>query len=72
MIQDDVLAGNPQQEPVPKHDQSLFFISLLHYCNSSPEHCHAVTFFQGPLVLLTLEVFLARLDNVDQPRRIIA
>src|SRR5712692_4378111 len=37
LIQNDVLAGNPQRKPVPQHDRSLFVVSLLDHCDSATE-----------------------------------
>ena len=62
LIQNDVLAGNPQHQPVPQHDQSLFVVSLLDHCDSATEHCHAVALFQGALPLAADVVLLACLD----------
>src|ERR1019366_9744307 len=70
LIQDDVLAGNPQHEPVPQHDQSFFVVSLLDHCDSAIEHCHAVALFQGALPLAADVVLLACLDQVLQSRRV--
>src|ERR1035437_1482307 len=62
LIQDDVLAGNPQHEPVPQHDHNLFAVSLLDHRDTATEHCHAVALFQGALPLAADVVLLACLD----------
>lgn len=51
LIQDDVLAGNPRHEPASQHEQNLFVVDLLDHCDSVTYHHHAVTLFQGALLL---------------------
>src|ERR1035437_7931956 len=70
LIQNDVLAGNPQHEPVPQHDHNLFVVSLLDHCDSATEHCPAVTLFQGALPLAADVILFAGLDQVVQSRRV--
>jgi hypothetical protein len=43
LVQDDVLARNPQQFTIPENQARLFFISLLDNSDSPPEQCHAIT-----------------------------
>src|ERR1019366_2723080 len=70
LIQDDVLAGNPQHEPVPQHDQGLFVVSLLDHCDSATEHCHAVALFEAALPLAADVILFSCLDEVVQSRRV--
>src|ERR1035437_1270415 len=62
LVQDDVLAGDPQRKPVPQHDHDLFISSLLDHCDSATEQCHAVTLFQGTLPLAADVILIACLD----------
>jgi hypothetical protein len=63
LIQDDILAGDPQHEPVTQHDRNLFVASLLDHCDSAAEYCHAVALFQGALPLAADVILLARLNE---------
>jgi Resolvase, N terminal domain len=62
LIQDDVLAGNFQYEPVPKHHLYLFVTSPLDDCDTATEYCHTVALFQGALPLPADVILLACLD----------
>jgi nitrogenase molybdenum-iron protein alpha/beta subunit len=49
--QDEVLVANPQHEPPSRHEQNLLVVDLLDHCDSVTYHHHAVTPFQGALLL---------------------
>jgi hypothetical protein len=64
LVQDDVLASDPQHTFVAEYDQSLFVVRLIDHCDSATEHRHAVALLQRALPLAADIILVACLDQV--------